>query len=218
MPGMSLIGGGNDGRRLVVAMVNCQENLSWTLKCLPAGTYSVSVQAVDDDGQPLDHVDIVVERNGVPVGNGFTNDTGLVEFRLPQGTYNISGHLSKKVEYSVVEEAVIDERQSAEHTLDASSVVQLQFTKYPPDTSQTFSSYIRVGGTWGSLIAIVITLHMIITRRRLGKQLDKLKAAGYGQEEPGYGIGGAGEAGLDTIMVVSWGGDQYPAHGGTYRG
>ncbi len=47
MPGMSIIGGPNDGRRLIPAMGNVQHNTSWTLKGLSPGDYYWSVQAVD---------------------------------------------------------------------------------------------------------------------------------------------------------------------------
>ncbi|MHC4502832.1 MAG: FG-GAP-like repeat-containing protein, partial [Planctomycetota bacterium] len=56
MPGMSIVGGANDGERLIPAMGNVQHagppsppapaGRSWTLH-LPAGTYRWSVQAVD---------------------------------------------------------------------------------------------------------------------------------------------------------------------------
>ncbi len=53
MPGMSIVGGANDGKRLLPAMGNVQHagppaaaRRSWTLH-LPAGTYRWSVQAVD---------------------------------------------------------------------------------------------------------------------------------------------------------------------------
>ncbi len=47
MPGMSIIGGPNDGRRLIPAMGNVQHNTSWMLKGLSPGDYYWSVQAVD---------------------------------------------------------------------------------------------------------------------------------------------------------------------------
>ncbi len=47
MPGMSIIGGANDGKRLIPSMGNVQHNRSWTLNGLAAGTYYWSVQAID---------------------------------------------------------------------------------------------------------------------------------------------------------------------------
>jgi hypothetical protein len=46
MSGMAIVDGGDDGKRLVPALGNCQHNTSWML-CLPPGTYHWSVQAVD---------------------------------------------------------------------------------------------------------------------------------------------------------------------------
>ena len=47
MPGMSMVGGALDGRRLVPAMGNVQHNTSWTLHLESGRTYYWSVQAVD---------------------------------------------------------------------------------------------------------------------------------------------------------------------------
>jgi hypothetical protein len=46
-PGMSIIGGSDDGMRLVPAMGNVQLNRTWKFAWLPNGSYYWSVQAVD---------------------------------------------------------------------------------------------------------------------------------------------------------------------------
>ncbi len=45
-PGKAIIGGANDGKRLIPAMGNVQHSTSWTLT-LPSGTHYWSVQAID---------------------------------------------------------------------------------------------------------------------------------------------------------------------------
>ena len=47
MPGHAITSPPDIGRRLVPAMGNCQQNLSWTVTGLTSGTYYWSVQAVD---------------------------------------------------------------------------------------------------------------------------------------------------------------------------
>ena len=70
--GMAIVGGSEDGSRLVPAMGNVQHNTSWTLKGLAVGKYYWSVQAIDTAfaGSPWATEETVSDLHDLATGEG----------------------------------------------------------------------------------------------------------------------------------------------------
>jgi len=143
---------------------------------LPCKVFYLTVKALDNGGEPVPDVLITVEgtTNGL-IDSQRTSKAGSTEFRLPVGTYNVTGRLQES--YFLRE---VDQTVSSQVVLDSSKEAKLTFSEYPPVIVATPGFWIMVG-----IVMAIIALIIIIMLLRRGKGAEKEADERKGSERPG---------------------------------
>ena len=121
--------------------------------------YYITLKAIDRNGNPIVGVYLTLQKDGVAMGGGFTNQEGTCEFRLPVGNYTIIAKLKTTFFLTSVNFVEIEKFQTPSDT-----IVTVQFLEFPPPFTSTVLFYIIltlfIGFTALILIITIMRKHM----------------------------------------------------------
>lgn len=136
------------------------------------GVYTLTVETATSGGSVLSGIFVTIVNNttGATIASGITNDTGILAFLVPVGTYRVIGDWSTTYYLTPVRQTLTNLV-----TVDQPTATTLKFTKAFPAITSTNEFYLVLA--FAALAAIIVLLAVLLVRSRRRKQAPPLTPA-----------------------------------------